>query len=279
MKKNLFPILIIVLAAVLGAAWYWQWKEEQSTALELPPLIEAPAEPGEPPKPRYPIPAPVASPAADDSSTLSPGEQAETGSSPEPLPTLNESNPSMAEVISGLFGAERVAELFNLDEIVRRFVVTVDNLPRKKLPRRQFSVKPVSGPFLVMGEEDAWSISPDNAARYAPYVKLLTGVDIEQLVALYVRFYPVFQEAYVELGYPDAYFNDRLVEVIDNLLATPMVEEPIALVRPHVFYEYADPKLEALSAGQKILLRMGRANADAVKAKLAVLRRAVIKEN
>ena len=40
-----------------------------------------------------------------------------------------------------------------------------------------------------------------------------------------------------------------------------------------------DPKLEALPAGQKILLRMGRENAAAVKAKLRELRDAVVKKS
>jgi hypothetical protein len=37
-------------------------------------------------------------------------------------------------------------------------------------------------------------------------------------------------------------------------------------------YQYADPKLEALSAGQKTLLRMGSDNVATVKAKLHELR-------
>ncbi|HET7131776.1 MAG TPA: DUF3014 domain-containing protein, partial [Gammaproteobacteria bacterium] len=58
------------------------------------------------------------------------------------------------------------------------------------------------------------------------------------------------------------------LEVVDHLLATPDVTEPVRLVQPSVYYKYADPKLEALSAGQKLLIRMGPDNAAAVKAKL-----------
>ena len=35
-----------------------------------------------------------------------------------------------------------------------------------------------------------------------------------------------------------------------------------------VFYQFADPKLEDLSAGQKLMVRMGSANERALKAKL-----------
>src|SRR6185369_8627545 len=68
------------------------------------------------------------------------------------------------------------------------------------------------------------------------------------------------------------YFNDRLVEVIDHLLQTPDVRGPIPLKQGKVFYEYADPALEARSAGQKLLLRMGPQNEAVIKGKLKELR-------
>ena len=62
------------------------------------------------------------------------------------------------------------------------------------------------------------------------------------------------------------------IEVIDHLLETPEVNDPIELVRPHVLYEYSDPNLEALSSGQKLLLRMGSDNAARIKGTLRELR-------
>jgi hypothetical protein len=75
----------------------------------------------------------------------------------------------------------------------------------------------------------------------------------------------LFQEAFVRLGYPKGYLNDRVVEVIDHLLDTPTVEGPIRLSRPHVLYTFSDPALEALSSGQKMLLRIGDDHAARVK--------------
>ena len=65
---------------------------------------------------------------------------------------------------------------------------------------------------------------------------------------------------------------DRVVEVIDHLLVTPEIEEPLRLIQPRVLYEFADPKLQKLSGGQKILLRMGPANLRKLKAKLREIR-------
>ena len=79
----------------------------------------------------------------------------------------------------------------------------------------------------------------------------MKNADAAQVASVYKHFYPLFQQAYVDLGYPDGYFNDRLVEVIDHLLATPEVAGPIKLTQPGVFYQYADPSIEERSAGQK----------------------------
>ncbi len=103
-------------------------------------------------------------------------------------------------------------------------------------------------------------------------VDLIVSADSAEIAALYHRSYPLFQSAYVDLGYPDAYFDDRLVEVIDHLLETPEVSGPIELVRPHVLYEYRDADLETLSSGQKLMLRIGEEHAGSIKMKLRELR-------
>jgi hypothetical protein len=133
-------------------------------------------------------------------------------------------------------------------------------------------VKAVPGIFVVSGSEKGFEIGADNALRYRPYVLAMEAVEAKRLVAAYVRLYPLFQTAYEELGYPDGYFNDRLVQAIDDLLAAPDIAAP-RLAQPKVLYEFADPDLEQRSAGQKMMLRMGAGNAARVKDKLRALRR------
>ena len=111
-----------------------------------------------------------------------------------------------------------------------------------------------------------------NYARYAPFVRLAGTLQAEAAVAAYQRLYPLFQQAYEQLGYPDRYFNDRLIAAIDDLLAAPEIEGVVELTRPNVLYEFADPTLEARSAGQKIMIRIGPANARLLKGKLRELR-------
>ena len=118
------------------------------------------------------------------------------------------------------------------------------------------------------------SIARDNAGRYATYVDAAEAIDTKRLVGFYVRLYPLLQQAYVELGYPGGYFNDRLVSVIDHLLAAPEPKPPVYVSQPRIMFEFADPDLEELSAGQKILVRVGIDNELRLKAKLREIRKA-----
>jgi hypothetical protein len=101
---------------------------------------------------------------------------------------------------------------------------------------------------------------------------VVQSIDTPKLVQLYFHFYPLFQSAFDDLGYQDAYFNDHLIALIDHLLSTPDVTGPIALTQPNVMYLYADPALEALSPGQKTLIRMGPTNEALIKARLRDLK-------
>jgi Protein of unknown function (DUF3014) len=190
---------------------------------------------------------------------------------PAPV-ALDASDAPLATALRSLFGAERVEKWLFPDRLVRRFVATVDNLPRSTVSMKVRSLQPVSGSFAAERAGEELVIAPANAARYTPYVQAFERVDAKQFAGVYLRYYPWFQQAYEELGYPKAYFNDRLVAVIDHLLATPEPIGPVKLVQPKVLYQYADPNLESLSAGQKALVRMGPDNARRVKAKLRALR-------
>ncbi len=242
-------VALLVVAAIAAGAYYFL-----RPRFEPPPLPPQSPRPETPKStPRFPIEAPQA-----------------------PLPKLGQSDPAMREAFSGFFDAKALEKFFNLEDGVRRIVATVDNLPRETVAGRLNPVKPIGGPLVTTGKDETLAIGPRNAARYEPFVRLVEGIDTAKAVAVYVHFYPLFQEAYMELGYPTGYFNDRLVEVIDYLVETPEVEGPIKLVTPHVLYEFADPDLEALSAGRKLLVRMGSANAARLKAKLKDVRRELV---
>ena len=202
-------------------------------------------------------------------------EPAEPEAEPEPLPELVNSDPVIAAELAELIGIPAVERIFNQEAILQHLVATIDNLPRRKLARKVIPVKPATGEFTVEGDESSLRISADNSARYAPFVAIANEVSTRDLVDVYQRYYPLLEQAYQELGYPDGDFNARLVEVIDHLLETPEVDGEIYLVKPEAFYLFEDPDLERLSAGQKALLRTGSENAGVIKSKLEAFRLAI----
>ena len=139
----------------------------------------------------------------------------------------------MKEAVSALIGANAMQYVVP-EDIVRHVVVTIDNLPRQKAPAAKRPTVAVPGAFLVNGDELHATLDPKNFARYDPMVSVLRKLDMQRVADTYLHFYPLFQSAYQNLGYPNGYFNDRLVQVIDSLLATPQPGGPIELTRPNV---------------------------------------------
>jgi hypothetical protein len=264
MKKTL-SIVICLAIGIAAVVYFWQTYRPRQPAPT--PVAEKQAIPVPEPGEESGILHPVAeAPAVREEPKPQVGRE-------EPLPALDKSDEQVWKFLSRLFAGEPIERFFIPENFIQRFVVTVDNLPRRDLPASHLPTRPVAGRFLVTGREDALVIDPANYRRYAPIIRLVETVDPKRAVAIYVRFYPLFQQAYVELGYKHGYFNDRLIEVIDHLLDTPEVSDPIRLARPKVYYHYADPELQALSAGRKILIRTGPKNAARLKGILRQYRR------
>jgi hypothetical protein len=140
-------------------------------------------------------------------------------------------------------------------------------------------VQRAPGRFEAHGGAGVQTIGPDNSARYTPLVLLAESVSAQKAAAVYQKLYPLFQQAYEELGYPGRHFNDRLVTVIDHLLQAPEPVGPVQVKlveikgevpseRPWVHYEFVDPQLQSLSAGQKMMVRVGLVNERRLKARL-----------
>jgi len=174
--------------------------------------------------------------------------------------------------VAELPGARALADFLRPENLIRHIVATVDNLPRHRLAVEMRPLEAASGSLVVSGGDQQATLDDRNGMRYAALMAIVGGLDMHAVNGLYRKYYPLFQRAYEDLGYPKGYFNDRLVEVIDHLLAAPHPTGPLALVRPKVFWEFADPALEARSSGQKLMLRIGATNQAIVERQLRELR-------
>lgn len=266
-NKSYAAVFALMLAVFgFGAFYFWQ----QRAAEDAPPLEQA-------------APAPPKPPAAAKPAIQHPIKAAQE---PAALPPLEKSDGYVQSALMQLLSRRDVLTFLQLDGFLNRAVATVDNLGRAHAPPRLWPFNPAPGRFAA---DASGSVSADNARRYAPFVAFVDSVDTALALALYRNLYPLLQRAYEKLGFPGKYFNDRLVEVIDLMLATPERAAPLEVeltevkgelkpARPWLRYEFSDPALRELSAGQKILLRTGPDNARRLKAKLAEIRRQVASE-
>jgi hypothetical protein len=251
---------VFALAAIAGLAYLgWCYYLQQQLAEQM---AEAPIpEAAPPPPPAAPAEPRIAHPiVADEAPVVA-------------TTTVDNSDKIFSDFVALLLKSPQLPDFVYPDRMLRRFVATVDNLPRKEISARLRPVRPVKGMFLAEKEDSgALHIAVENDARYERYIKSLEAIDMAAAARFYATHYALFQKAYRELGYPEGHFNDRLFEAIDDMLATPVVASPIALIQPKVLYRYADAELEGRSAGQKIMLRMGPSNGVRVKAVLGRLR-------
>jgi hypothetical protein len=258
MKKTVPILLLIILFA--GAAWYSFTKQADPVHEVLPPQL------------------PTAAPVIREQSRPEPQAEAieayiepEPVIIPDPLPPLAESDEAIKQDLADIIGVDPLAEYLVKSQSISRLVATVDSLTSRQVPPQMNPIRTADGKLVTEVEGETVTMSAQNFARYDGFVTLLQNADTEALVAMYQHYSPLFQIAWEENG-GQGQFNDRLLEVVDHLLETPDVPGPVNLTKYEAVYLFEDAELEAMTAGQKVLVRMGSANAELVKQKLTEIR-------
>jgi hypothetical protein len=280
MKKSVIAAFVVFLGA--AAYYFLVVQAPRDEAEKFSPVILGPDDATE---------SPSTDATTADATEPGTGAVADEAVAPEvvPLPDLTASDPMVLEALAGLVGQAAVDQFVVPQNIISRVVATVDALGGRRVPEPLMPVQSLATPFEAnvdfapevplynpLGDTlQQYLVDPVSYSRYVPYVDLLESVDMTALASIYQKQQPLFQQAYVELGYPDGDFNRRLLEVIDLLLAAPEPTGPTRLLKPEAYYLFADPTLEALPAGPRLMIRMGNDNASRVKAKLREFRVAV----
>lgn len=270
-------LVLLAIAAIAGGIYLWQ----RDTPKPVPPATTAPAQgtapaasdatpaPAQPTETVPPVPAPV----ADGPKFPLPGTVPDAAS----MPPADRSDAPILEALLALAKRDALGQVLNMQDFARRFVVTVDHLPRQLIPAQLSAVKRVPGQLAVAPAGDSLTLQPENYARYDAFVRLAESLDPKTMVAIYLRFYPLLQQEYRAMGFPQGHFNDRVVEAIDDMITAPEVSGPIRLVQPQVNYKFVDPLLEKLSAGRKIMIRIGPEHAARMKKALRALRAELVR--
>lgn len=259
---------VVVLIMIAAAAWYLLKPEPQPAA----PVVAVP-EPVAAVEVKVPEPADRLTPvptgddqlaAAADDAGVDVGAETEVVATAQ-LPSLDQSDEAVRAALFGLKWQPGLASLFLNEEMIRRFVVQVDNIAQGRLIAEQGLFKALTKDFVAKAKGQGYQLDKSNYQRYQPYLDLLESVPPEQVAALYKQFYPLLQAAFLELGYPDQQFDDRLQQAIKVLLSAPEITDEPDLTLPSVHYAFADPEVEQLGLAQKQMVRLGQANQQRLK--------------
>ena len=257
MNKTIPILLLVVLFGV--AAWYFFFKEAELVH-ELPPSLLPPIEIAEVEKPDSYI----------EDSIDGVEVEVEVIEVTPPIPEEPPEDETIRQALADIIGPSAALEYIVKDQLISRLVATIDSLTSRQVPSLINPVKPVGGTLSTESEGDRILMSVDNYSRYDGYITLLQNTDADVMASFYTGNNRWFQEAWEENG-GEGLFNDRLLEVLSHLQQTPDIAGPVYLTKPEAVYLFEDPAMEGMTAGQKILVRMGSANAAIVKQKLQEL--------
>lgn len=277
-SSNRFALFAIVLVVLLSAGGYYYYSGDSDSPKLIPnaPIVLPEAPSSEPmtlestPEPTTTTDLPE-TPQTTAETTDSPATETEPAVVVEPIPALAESDEFIHQKALAIINNNVVGSSLISQDLARQFVVFVDNLAQGELTRK---VSPIKGPeklFTVSEITNKVYLNPDSYHRYDAYATVIANMDEQSLMNTYKQLTPLFEEAFTELGYSNAKFNDRMLQAIKMLLAAPIIEEPIELNSISVNYQFVDPNLEALPSAQKLLIRMGPENTRKVKIALRKL--------
>ncbi len=199
-------------------------------------------------------------------------EQAPAAPGLEPLAfpavSLAASDPAVRQFATAITANPDFAKWLLSNDLIRTFVVSVDNVANGLSPKSHIGFFSPQGGFRIVRTKAGTFIDPASYARYAPVVDVVRSLDATAAVRLYRAIQPLLQDAYNELGYPGVNFEDTVVKAMAELLGTPVVNGPIGLSSKVLSYAMTDATLEALNPAQKQLLRVGPKGVEAVQAKI-----------
>jgi len=279
-RRSRFPMVELLLALVLaaGLAAFWFWSQGERPA---PPVIAVPAIPATAPAPAPELPATPDIPprpdpvvAAVTGSAAAPAGEAVATAPPAPAPPLTpeQADALLRQQLSAAGARPVLKKLLSDHQPLEVSAALIDGLGRGVILRKFLPAPSHSEKFGVVTRDDGFYMDPNGFMRYDVYADAIAALDVDVMVTAFHLLRPAYEQAYGYLGLDPGDFDNAVIRILDLVLATPEIGEPIALTPKAVVYLYADPGLESLPGVQKQLLRMGPDNIRRIKQQAQALR-------
>jgi hypothetical protein len=251
-NRNMIGIFIALLVIVIAAVAWWLRPGGEGKPVETLAVVT-------------PAPAPTPTPGLEDRLSLR-----LSGT------TLSTSDAVVRELAASLSANPKLAAWLVNEDLVRRFVTSVDNIASGVSPQAQLEfLRPAEGFEVDEKGGEIFVIDPSSYRRYDLPAQVFASFDTAGTVALYSELKPLMDEAYAEIGPRGRSFDNRLDAAFDQLLAVPVLKGPVRVNQLVVTYAWADEELEQMSSAQRHLLRMGPENVSLIQSKLEELRAAL----
>ena len=192
------------------------------------------------------------------------------------LPSLDNSDNFLRDRMLLIKHKPELQTWLNADDLVRRSASYLDGLARGNTLSKIFPLTAPEGSFAMHSDGDIIWLNAGNYERYNATVAVLTSFDMQSLGQIFHFIRPLLEAAFAEMGYRPRQMDGIILQSIDNILATPIIAEPIKLTRDSVAYKFADPELEALLPIQKQLLRAGPENTQRLQQQALLLKEALL---
>ena len=246
----LFPALLALAAVVaigILALLYLLFRTpaEPETAVTPPPVAVSPR----------PTPAPSTTPLV--------------------LPSLDESDGLVRELLAALSSNPELARWIAQSDLVRTTTVVTVNVATGESPRPHLRFLAPKTRFVPKRVGRSFVPDPAGFAGYDVMADAIASLDPGAAARTYRSVEPLFDIAFQDFGMPDVRFRAMLNRAIDNLLAVPVLDAEVELVPHATVFRYYDPRYEELSPAQKQFLRMGPRNAKLIQSKLREIQAAL----
>ncbi|MCS5587131.1 MAG: DUF3014 domain-containing protein [Porticoccaceae bacterium] len=208
--------------------------------------------------------------------------EAEPKASPQPqpsapsLPSLDTSDNLIRDLVISENSPANLATWLEPEDLIRRSASYIDGLARGSILGKIFALNAPEGKFTTHQQGDVIWLNAGNYERYNSTVAILMSLDMQQMAQTFHSIRPLLERAFAELGYKPRQMDGIILQTIDNILAAPVIVEPLQLTRESVTYKFADPELEALMPLQKQLLRAGPENTRRLQQQAKALREALL---
>lgn len=267
-KKPNIALIGLIIAILAGAGWLYYSQSQSRTEEPQRKSLELPSIPQSSTVIESPTDNIISDQALPDSVDLTmealPEEPAHTFLEP------SQSDTKLREAMLAVSPA--LAPWLKTDHIVQKYLTIVNDFSQGLWLEKHMRFLKPSEAFSVENTDKGLVIADQSFRRYDSLAAAIAAIDAKAAAKFYKKFKPLLLEAFNEFGYPaDRPLEDIFLKAAAQILAAPIIAEPIALVRPSVFYKFANDELESLSPVSKQMLRMGPKNTRIIQNKVRQL--------